>query len=142
MELTHANGDVDHWRQQIRSLGTLPPMEEPSPAPPVRTKAKGKSPATTERFKIMNEFSDLSARQVDAMAQLVWFHLWRETKSNGHACISFGQLAEKIGKSRRTVIRAVKHLEDAKLVTVVKRGRMNEGPSTYQVHGTPKLSIA
>lgn len=138
MELTHANGDVDHWRQQLRNGGTLPRMEEPSPATPVRTKAKGKSAATNGRFKTMNDFCDHSARLVDTTAQATWMILYRETRSNGIACVSHSQIAERIGSSRRTVVRAVQHLEDAKLITVVHRGGLTGGTSSYRVHGTPQ----
>jgi DNA-binding IclR family transcriptional regulator len=85
----------------------------------------------------MNEFVDYSARLVDTTAQAVWLVLFREVKPNGLAKVSFGQIAELTGVCRRTAIRAIKHLQEAKLVTIEKRGRLNEGPSTYRVHGTP-----
>ncbi len=144
--VTTANGDVEHFRKLMRNGGTLPRMEPPETngdghgANGKTTTGKVRKPASIARFTTMNEFIDLSARNVDTTAQAVWFVLFRETKPNGAACISFGQIAERIGASRRTVIRAVKHLENAKLISVVKRGRMNEGPSTYRVHGTPKLT--
>jgi CRP-like cAMP-binding protein len=100
-------------------------------------KSRIRDSKTNGRFKTLNNFVDHSARLVDPTAQSVWVVLYREVRPNGLACISFSQIAELIGRKRRTVIRAMKVLEKAKLVTVVKRGRLNEGPSTYQVHGTP-----
>ena len=145
--VTTANGDVEHFRKLMRGGGTLPRMDTPQAngdghhvANGKTTNGKSRKPASIARFTTMNEFIDLSARNVDTTAQAVWFVLFRETKPNGAACISFGQIAERIGASRRTVIRAVKHLEEAKLISVVKRGRMNEGPSVYRVHGTPQTT--
>lgn len=100
-------------------------------------KSKVRSARAIARFKTMNEFVDQSARLVDTTAQAVWLVLFREVRANGIGKVSFGQIAECIGVSRRTVIRAVQHLEEAKLVTVVQRGRMSGGPSTYRVHGSP-----
>lgn len=90
----------------------------------------------------MNEFADFSAKRVSTTAQAAWWILFRETKPNGLASMSFSQIAEAIGKGRRMAIYAVKELEQAKLLTVVKRGSLNVGPSTYRIHGTPKMSIA
>jgi hypothetical protein len=129
--------EAQRLREQLRSGGMLPgasvSVEELPKAKPV----KGKSVATAGRFKTMNEFVDFSARLVDTTAQAVWLVLFRETKPNGVACVSHSQIAERIGSSRRTVVRATQHLEDAKLVTVVHRGGLTGGTSAYRVHGTP-----
>lgn len=130
-------------REQLRNGGMLPasaPVE--TVEPPRNGCREGKlvvrKPDSVGRFKTMNEFVDHAARSVDTTSQAVWMVLFRETKPNGAATISFGQVAERIGVSRRTAMRAIQHLEDARLVTVEKRGRLNEGPSTYRIHGTPK----
>ena len=101
------------------------------------TAGKVRKPSSIGRFSTMNAFVDHSARLVDTTAQAAWLVLFREVKPTGLACVSFGQIAERIGVSRRTVIRAVQQLEAAKLVTVEKRGRLNGGPSHYRVHGVP-----
>ncbi len=88
----------------------------------------------------MNEFVDYSARSVDTTAQAVWMVLFRETKPNGLAKISFNQIAHLIGLKRRAAMRAIQTLEEATLLSVVKRGRLNEGPSTYRIYATPKAS--
>ena len=102
-----------------------------------------KSEWTKERFQVANEFADKSARSVDTTAQAVWFHLWREVKPpDAVATISHSQLADKIGVSRRTIIRAISQLESAGLVTVVNRSRIGQPtPSTYRVHGQPEGQI-
>jgi CRP-like cAMP-binding protein len=104
------------------------------------SKAKGK-PArrkTGDRFAVANAFADYGARLVDTTAQAVWWILWRETKPDGLARVSFGRLADCIGRSRRTVVRGVGRLVKAGLLTVVRRGNIREGPSTYRSHGVPK----
>lgn len=129
--------EVAKYRAMMRNGGTLPAMEVPTPVSETSKRPRKKNPQSAGRFQTMNEFVDFSARLVDTTAQAVWLVLFREVKPSGVACVSFGQIAERTGVSRRTAIRAVKHLEDAKLVTVAKRGRLNEGPSTYRVHGRP-----
>lgn len=139
---TAVDGDVEYYRKQIRSNGTLPRMEQASAvvtvAAPVYKKGKGKSPETTARFKIMNEFADFSAKSVSVMAQAAWWILFRETKPNGLAKMSFNQLAEAIGKKRRATIYAIQELEKTGLLTVVRRGSLKAGASIYRVHGTAK----
>ena len=97
-----------------------------------------KRPETTGRFQTMNAFADLSARLVDTTAQACWWILFRETKSNGTATVSHEQIADRAGVARLTVTRALARLEDAKLLSVVKRGGWRNGPSTYRVHATPE----
>ena len=103
-------------------------------------KAKGKRGRrkAADRFAVANAFADYGARLVDPTAQAVWWVLWRETKPDGLAKVSFGRLAECIGRSRRTALRAAGRLEKAGLLTVVRRGSLAEGPSTYRTHGVPK----
>lgn len=149
MEVAHANGVDAHYREMLDDVGTMPPLERlvtngdgaigggrSNPRP------EGKSPATTARFKTMNEFADFSAKSVSTTAQAAWWILFRETKPNGLASVSFNQIADLIGLKRRAAIRAVQELEDAGLLTVVKRGSLKAGPSTYRIHGTPKLTVA
>ncbi len=135
-------------------VGQEPPPLRPRPSPngtngrpPARhqgdgEKAKGK-PARRkagDRFAVANAFADYGARLVDTTAQAVWWVVWRETKPDGLARVSFGRLAECIGRSRRTVVRAVAELAKAGLLTVVRRGSLWEGPSTYRAHGVPKTT--
>jgi hypothetical protein len=105
----------------------------PRPAKEKPTRRK-----TGDRFAVANAFADYGARLVDPTAQAVWWILWRETKPNGLAQISFGRMAECTGRSRRTAVRAIGRLTKARLLTVVRRGSLSDGPSTYRAHGVPK----
>ena len=91
-----------------------------------------------DRFGVLNAFADYGARLVDTTAQTCWWILYRETKPNGLACVSHARIAECVGVSRVTVTRALRRLEKAGLLTIVRRGGLRVGASTYRVHGTPK----
>lgn len=103
-----------------------------------RNGPKPKGSKVRGRFAVANAFADYGARRVDTTAQAVWWIIWRETKPDGLARVSFGRLAECVGATRRTAVRAVKRLENAGLLTVVRRGSLRQGASTYRAHGTPK----
>ncbi len=122
----------------------LPPLVAPSGPPPrparataADTKAKGRRKAG-DRFAVANAFADCGARVVDPTAQAVWWIVWRETKPDGLARISYGRLAECIGRNRRTAIRAVRRLVKVGLLIMVRRGGLAEGASIYRARGTPK----
>jgi DNA-binding transcriptional ArsR family regulator len=66
----------------------------------------------------------------------VWFILFRDVKSTGIARTGEADLARRAGLSERMVRYAVKSLTEKELVTVVRRGRLNSGPSAYRVHPT------
>lgn len=104
------------------------------PAPAGSTSARRRSPS---RYEVLNDFVDVSMRLVSTTAQASWLVLYRDVKRDGVACMAHSQIAERIGKTRRTVVRALKELENARLVTVVRRGGLNQGSSAYRVHGKP-----
>jgi DNA-binding transcriptional ArsR family regulator len=92
-----------------------------------------KSKAGRGRFGVLNQFVDQTIRRIDVAAVLVWIVLFRDTKPDGLARASQKNIAERIGRSVRTVYEAVRQLERAGLVTVVRRGRLNGGVSVYRV---------
>lgn len=127
----------------------LPPMYSPdelAEREARRTQATGKVKVakgsaahrqSRDRFGMLNAFADYGARLVDTTAQACWWILYRETKPDGLARVSHGRIAECIGRSRLTVVRAVRKLEKLKLITVVRRGGLRDGVSTYRVYGSP-----
>lgn len=134
-----ATADVARMREALRNGGVLPASDPPPESKPTRRR---QSPATTGRFKTLNDFVDHSAKLVDTTAQSVWMVLFREVRPTSVATVSFNQIADRLGVSRRTVIRAVQQLKDAKLVTVARRGNPELGSSVYRVHGTPVSGAA
>ena len=132
--------EASAYREQLRNGGMLPasaPAEVDQPRQIKKTKSSVRRPESVGRFKTMNAFIDRSARLVDTTAQAAWFVLFREVKPNGIAQISQRQVADRIGVSRRTAIRAIQQLEQARLVTAVSRGGLSGEMTAYEVHGEP-----
>src|SRR5690606_21475140 len=103
----------------------IPRDGPPGMSPPRQLATNGKAPKRKEasgRFQTLNTFVDESARLVSTTAQTVWMVLWRDTHTDGIANVSHSRIADRLGISRRTVIRAINELEKQGLVTVVKRG--------------------
>jgi len=121
----------------------LPPMDAPprhdeaDDAQPGKPKRR-KTGDTAGRFAVLNAFADAGARLVNPTAQACWWIIYRETKPDGLARVSHGRVADCIGVSRLTATRAIRRLERAGLLTVVRRGGLAGGASTYRVHSTPK----
>ncbi|MBI5765381.1 MAG: hypothetical protein HZA51_17875 [Planctomycetes bacterium] len=90
-------------------------------------------PGAGSRFDVLNTFVDRSMRMIDPTAAAVWFVLFRDTKPDGLARASHNSIAERIGRGVRTVYSAVRQLEAAGLLIVVRRGRLNAGVSVYRV---------
>lgn len=132
----------DHDAPILPGASVLPPMNgRRPPAPPKQPYADGdgRTPRKQHgRFGVLNALSDYGARLVDTTAQACWWIVFRETKPDGLARVSHSRIAECIGLSVRTVKRAMKRLERAGLLTVVRRGGLRDGASTYRVRGTPE----
>lgn len=121
----------------------LAPMDGGRNRPAGDTAGKSKRMARHgNRFAVLNAFSDFGARLVDTTAQACWWVLYRETKPDGLVRVSQGRVAECIGRSRWTVNRAIRRLESAGLLTVVRRGGLHGGASTYRIHPTPGVAPA
>ena len=119
--------------------GTLPPDavfrpdedEEPAPA------AKPKRSTRSERFAVLNAFVDMGMADLTGAEAKVWLILFRDTKAaTGTARTGQADLARRAGLSARGVKLALRSLKAKGLVHVVRRGRLNVGPSTYRVHTT------
>ena len=113
----------------------LPPMNPPKPT---RESSKVEKPkrtkATAGRFAVLNAFADFTLRTLDGTGVAVWLLLWRDTKADGLAKTSQADLARRAGISDRTARRAIDRLHRAGLLSVVHRGGLRRGVSTYRVH--------
>ncbi|TWT41527.1 winged helix-turn-helix domain-containing protein [Botrimarina hoheduenensis] len=132
-------------RQPPRGCDVLPPMTPPTPRPQSQCSDLPRNAAQSVakkkaagRFATLNRFVDTGARLVDTTAQACWWVLYRETKPDGLATVSHQRVAECVGVNRKTVTRALRRLESARLLTVVRQGGWRRGPSTYRLHATPK----
>jgi len=127
--------------------GMLPPDavfrpdagEEPArPAPPAKAKRPGRSRGRGERFAVLNAFVDfgIADAELTPAEALVWLVLFRDTKGDGTARTSQADIARRAGLSVRGVKLALRSLKAKGMVQVVRRGRLNAGPSTYRIHPT------
>jgi DNA-binding MarR family transcriptional regulator len=108
--------------------------EEPArPAPPAKPNRRGRS----ERFAALNAFTDFALTDLTGAEAKVWLILFRDTKAaTGTARTGQADIARRAGLSRRGVQVALDKLTARGLVRLVRRGRLNAGPSTYRVHPT------
>jgi hypothetical protein len=128
--------------------GALPPgavlrAEEPTPPSPLLAKPtlsrKPKQRARSERFAVLNAFVDygIATAKLTAAEIAVWLVLFRDTKPSGTARTGQADIARRTGLDVRTVRRAVATLTTKGMIQVVRRGRLNGGPSTYCVQSIP-----
>ena len=104
-----------------------------------RTRDRNRKPARrgrSERFAALNAFVDfgIADAKLTPAEAIVWLVLFRDTKANGLARTAQADIARRAGLDVRTVRRAVASLEAKGMVSLVHRGRLNAGPSTYRVH--------
>jgi len=67
----------------------------------------------------------------------VWLILFRDTKvATGTARTGQADIARRAGLKERAVRYALSSLEAKGMVCVVRRGRLNGGPSVYRLHPT------
>jgi len=120
------------WPQVQAERAAARPAARPTPA------AKPKRRTRSERFAVLNAFVDFGIADADLTPAeaLVWLVLYRDTKANGLARTAQADIARRAGLDVRTVRRAVASLEAKGMLQIVRRGRLNAGPSTYRVHAT------
>ncbi len=99
-------------------------------SPPGKTKGKHSSRG---RFEAINAFLDVTAAGLDRCELAVWLLLWRDTKPNGLARTSQGDLAKRAGCAPRSIRRALVTLERAGLVSIVSQGGLPARVSVYRV---------
>lgn len=121
--------------------GILPPdavlrpddHEEPAPPPAAKQKRRSRS----ERFGVLNAFSDFGLAGLTGAETKVWLILFRDTRAaTGTARTGQADIARRAGLSRRGVQVALAKLTAKGLVALARRGRLNAGPSTYRVYPT------
>jgi hypothetical protein len=71
---------------------------------------------------------------------LTWLALFRDTKPDGLAQTGQADLARRGGAHAGTIKRAIARLRRLGLLTVVFRGSLRRGPSTYRVHSLTSLT--
>lgn len=126
------------WEQvQNEHNGILPPDAVLIPegiasfsSAPKKEGRRGRS----ERFAILNAFTDFAVAGLTGAEVKVWLILFRDTKAaTGTARTGQVDIARRAGIGQRTVRRALVKLEALGMLRTVRRGRLNVGPSTYRV---------
>jgi hypothetical protein len=109
-----------------------PPERKTQAATSGRSKAK-KAAAIRGRFHIINAFVDATMGKLTPTERAVWLILWRDTKPNGLAKTSQASIARRAGVSDRWVRKALRHLRQERLVSLVSQGSLRCGSSSYRV---------
>lgn len=109
----------------------------------VKKKTAKSSSASTSKWHTYNDFVDTVSPQLDPVESLVWFHIFRRTDaSTGMAKMALAALAERTGRSERTVIRAVDKLLRLGVLERVVRGSRQGGGSVYKLADRPSSVVA
>lgn len=131
-------------KDKFSRIRPVEPICDPRNGPPrsagssKANRGNGKTKSTAGRFQVLNQFVDQSARLVSYKSQSVWLVLFRETKPDGLATVSYSQIAEMMGAHRSTALRGLAELKKAGLAEVIKKGNSQENrPSTYRIYGIP-----
>ena len=134
-------------RNRLNGASVMPPMSTPQPTPqptpqvtpekpvtPDRTNGsrRSKPKRSGQRFKMLNDFVDITMQQLSPRQAAVWLCLFRDSR-NGTATAAQSYIAQRCGLKRPTVSTTVGELEALGLVVIVHRGGMNRGISRYRV---------
>jgi hypothetical protein len=123
--------------------GILPPDavfrpdtdEQPDPPAPA---GKPNRRTRSERFAVLNTFTDATLAGLTGAEAKVWLVVFRDVKAaTGTARTGQADIGRRAGLSVRGVRKALRGLERKGLLTVRRRGRLNAGPSVYAVRAGP-----
>ncbi len=97
--------------------------------------AKKPTRRRAERFEMLNTFADVSLADLTGAEVKVWLILFRDTKAaTGTARTGQADIARRAGLKPRMVRYALTSLGAKGMVFIVRRGRLNAGPSVYRLH--------
>jgi DNA-binding transcriptional ArsR family regulator len=105
-----------------------------------RSKAEPGRRGDRGRWVTLNTFVDRVARHLEAHEIAVWFVVFRWTQDD-HAEIRIADIAGRVGKSDRSVQRAVDRLLEVGLLERLKRGTRQGGPSRYRLEPDPSVAL-
>lgn len=92
-------------------------------------------PRQPHRFYDLNNFVDVSMRDLTRVEIAVWLSLFRSARDRT-VRLSREQIAEASGCSVKATGRAIHSLIAKKLVRQITKGSLNRGPSIYRIRGS------
>ncbi len=122
---------------EVRFLASRPGSAPPS-TPPAKPKKMGKpSPVVLKIFGYNRFFTALSKREprFSPLAVALWCWLWRCEK-DGLARTSERRLEDRFGTSRKTIRKALRALEEAGFLKLIRKGQWNRRSTVYRVRTT------
>ena len=121
---------------QRRRLNDPPPLRsarEAGEKPEPKTTSKKTPKRDANRWHHLNQFIDITMRDLKPRQVAVWLTLFRDSR-NGVASVSQVYIAERCGLQRPTVSTAIGELEALGLVSTIHTGGVGRGVSKYRVH--------
>ena len=118
---------------------------------PLASKANGEagrkpaqaSLASKAKWHTYNDFVDNVAPSLDPVEALVWFQMFRRMDATtGLAKMALAALSDRLGRSERTIIRAVDRLLRLGVLERVTRGSRQGGGSVYRLAARPSVAAA
>ena len=126
---------------RILAVGEEPPPLDAGGTEPRQGRGRPKGTSGTararsgERFRTLNAFVDFTMADLKPSERAVWFVLFRDTKADGIARTSERDIARRAGCCVRMVRYGLAALARRGLLRIVRRGRLQTGPSSYRVFG-------
>ncbi len=103
----------------------------------VRPQKAQRRTTRSERFAMLNDFTDFALSKLTGTQLKVWLILFRDTKAaTGTARTGQTDIGRRAGVTPRAVRKAISELVAKGFVRVVRRGRLNVGPSQYRLTAT------
>ena len=129
---------------RLNGVAVMPPLKARQPPSDATEKANrkngtkrsaGSTPKRSgQRFKMLNDFVDISMQDMTPRQIAVWLCLFRDSRA-GVATAAQAYIAKRCGLKRPTVSTTISELEALGLVTTLHRGGINRGLSRYRVNG-------
>lgn len=118
-----------------RRLNDPPPLRvvrDDAAKPEPKTPHKKPTKRDGNRWNELNQFIDVTMRDLSPRQVAVWLTLFRDSR-NGVASVSQVYIAERCGLRRPTVSTTISELEALGMVTTIHAGGVGRGVSKYRV---------
>lgn len=106
---------------------------------PKATTPKATEPKANQkdRFLVLNTWIDVSIRDLSRAEIVTWLVLYRDERE-GISKTSYTDIARRGGLSSRSVATAVSSLRKKRLIKLIRKGGLRQGPSVYKVKSLMK----